>query len=74
MILELFPVFDRLGLSNLSDLLLETSQRSAIMHVLSTLLSLGLLAQATLGAYTLHDDYGSSDSFFDKFKFYTVCQ
>ncbi|KAJ5787983.1 hypothetical protein N7457_002973 [Penicillium paradoxum] len=41
------------------------------MHVLSTLLPLGLLAQVTSGAYTLHEDYGTSDSFFNKFKFYT---
>ncbi|OQE42416.1 hypothetical protein PENCOP_c004G05614 [Penicillium coprophilum] len=42
------------------------------MHVLSTLLpTLGVLAHVSSAAYTLRDDYGTSDSFFDKFKFYT---
>ncbi|KAF7712634.1 Endo-1,3(4)-beta-glucanase [Penicillium ucsense] len=42
------------------------------MHVLSTLLSsLGLLAQITRAAYTLQEDYGTTDSFFDKFDFFT---
>jgi len=44
------------------------------MHVLSTLiLSLGLFAHLSAAAYTLLDDYGTSDSFFDKFDFFTVC-
>ena len=44
------------------------------MHVLSTLISsLGLLAQISGAAYTLQDDYGTTDSFFDKFSFFTVC-
>ncbi|KAJ5977673.1 hypothetical protein N7501_001015 [Penicillium viridicatum] len=42
------------------------------MHVLSTILpALGLLAHVSSAAYTLRDDYGTSDSFFDKFNFYT---
>ncbi|CAG7949109.1 unnamed protein product [Penicillium nalgiovense] len=42
------------------------------MHVLSTILpALGLLTQVSSGAYTLRDDYGASDSFFDKFNFFT---
>ena len=44
------------------------------MHVLSTLIpSLGLFAHFSAAAYTLQDDYGTTDSFFDKFDFYTVC-
>ncbi|KAJ5157008.1 uncharacterized protein N7482_008108 [Penicillium canariense] len=42
------------------------------MHVLSTLIpSLGLLAHLSTAAYTLQDDYGTTDSFFDNFDFYT---
>ncbi|CAI7595483.1 unnamed protein product [Penicillium glandicola] len=42
------------------------------MHVFSTLLpAMGLLAQVSSATYTLSDDYGTSDSFFDKFTFYT---
>ncbi|KAJ5498641.1 Concanavalin A-like lectin/glucanases superfamily [Penicillium expansum] len=42
------------------------------MHVFSTLLpALGLLSQVSSAAYTLRDDYGASDSFFDRFNFYT---
>ncbi|OQD92319.1 hypothetical protein PENSOL_c042G02524 [Penicillium solitum] len=42
------------------------------MHVLSTILpALGLLAHVSSAAYTLRDDYGTSDSFFDRFNFYT---
>lgn len=44
------------------------------MHVLSTLISgLGLFAHLIAAGYTLQDDYGTTDSFFDKFDFYTVC-
>lgn len=44
------------------------------MHVLSPLIpSLGLFAHLSAAAYTLQDDYGTTDSFFDKFDFYTVC-
>jgi hypothetical protein len=44
------------------------------MHVLSTIIpSLGLFAYLSAAAYTLRDDYGTTDSFFDKFNFYTVC-
>lgn len=44
------------------------------MQILSTLVpSLGLFAQLSAAAYTLKDDYGTSDSFFDKFNFFTVC-
>jgi hypothetical protein len=43
------------------------------MHVFSTILpALGLLTQVSSAAYTLRDDYGASDSFFDKFNFFTV--
>ena len=43
------------------------------MHVLSTLIpSLGLFTHLSAAAYTLLDDYGNTDSFFDKFDFYTV--
>ncbi|KXG54560.1 Concanavalin A-like lectin/glucanase, subgroup [Penicillium griseofulvum] len=42
------------------------------MHFISTLLpTLGLLAHVSSAAYTLRDDYGTSDSFFDRFKFFT---
>ncbi|KAJ5996062.1 hypothetical protein N7522_007722 [Penicillium canescens] len=42
------------------------------MHVLSTLLpAVGLLAQLSAAKYSLKDDYGSTDSFFDKFNFFT---
>ncbi|KAJ5143608.1 Concanavalin A-like lectin/glucanases superfamily [Penicillium bovifimosum] len=41
------------------------------MHVLSTLLPLGFMAQLTSAAYSLKDDYGTSDSFFDNFNFFT---
>lgn len=54
--------------------ILRRFKRSSIMHVLSTiLLALGLLAHVSSAAYTLRDDYGTSDSFFDRFNFYTVC-
>jgi hypothetical protein len=44
------------------------------MHVFSTLISgLGLFAHLIAAGYTLQDDYGTTDSFFDKFDFYTVC-
>jgi hypothetical protein len=44
------------------------------MHVISTLLpAVGLLAQLSAAKYSLKDDYGSTDSFFDKFNFFTVC-
>lgn len=44
------------------------------MHVLSTLIpSLGLFAHLSAAAYTLQDDYGTTDSFFDQFDFFTVC-
>jgi hypothetical protein len=44
------------------------------MHVLSTLIpSLGLFAHLSAAAYTLLDDYGTTDTFFDKFDFFTVC-
>ena len=43
------------------------------MHLLSTLVpALGLFAYLTTAAYTLQDDYGTTDAFFDKFDFYTV--
>lgn len=43
------------------------------MHVLSTILpSLGLFAHLSAAWYTLKDDYGTTDSFFDKFNFYDV--
>lgn len=43
------------------------------MHILSTLLpALGLFAQLSVAAYTLRDDYGTTNSFFDKFNFFTV--
>ncbi|KAJ5921700.1 CAZyme family GH16 [Penicillium verhagenii] len=42
------------------------------MHALSTLIpTLGLFAQFTTAAYTLLDDYGTDESFFNKFDFYT---
>ncbi|KAJ5688633.1 hypothetical protein N7462_003025 [Penicillium macrosclerotiorum] len=42
------------------------------MHALSTLLpTLGLFAHLGSAAYSLVDDYGNTDSFFDKFDFYT---
>ncbi|CAI7678265.1 hypothetical protein N7533_002191 [Penicillium manginii] len=42
------------------------------MQIFSTLVpSLGLLAQLSAAAYTLKDDYGTSDTFFDKFNFFT---
>lgn len=42
------------------------------MQILSTLIpSLGLFAQLSSAAYTLEDDYGTSNSFFDKFNFFT---
>ncbi|KAJ5084865.1 hypothetical protein NUU61_009444 [Penicillium alfredii] len=42
------------------------------MHILLTLLpALGLFAQLSVAAYTLRDDYGTTDSFFDKFNFFT---
>lgn len=44
------------------------------MQIISTLIpSLGLFAQLSAAAYTLKDDYGTSDTFFDKFDFFTVC-
>ena len=44
------------------------------MHVLSTLIpSLGLFAHLSAAAYTLQDDYGNTETFFDKFSFFTVC-
>lgn len=44
------------------------------MQLFSALLpTVGLLAQVSSAAYTLRDDYGTTDSFFDKFNFYTVC-
>lgn len=43
------------------------------MHVYSTLIpALGLFAHLGTAAYTLKDDYGTTDSFFDKFDFFTV--
>lgn len=42
------------------------------MHLLSTLPALGLFAHLSTAAYTLQDDYGTTDAFFDKFDFYTV--
>lgn len=54
--------------------ILRRFKRPRIMHVLSTILpALGLLAHVSSAAYTLRDDYGTSDSFFDRFNFYTVC-
>jgi hypothetical protein len=45
------------------------------MQIFSTLVpSLGLLAQLSAAAYTLKDDYGTSDTFFDKFNFFTVSE
>ncbi|CDM27100.1 CAZyme family GH16 [Penicillium roqueforti] len=42
------------------------------MQLFSALLpTVGLLAQVSSAAYTLRDDYGTTDSFFDKFNFYT---
>ncbi|KGO66225.1 Concanavalin A-like lectin/glucanase, subgroup [Penicillium italicum] len=42
------------------------------MQVFSTLLpALGLLAHVSSAAYTLSDDYGTTDSFFDRFEFFT---
>lgn len=43
------------------------------MHFTTTLLSgLGLCAHLSAAGYTLQDDYGTDDSFFDKFNFFTV--
>lgn len=43
------------------------------MHFTTTLLSgLGLFAHLSAAGYTLQDDYGTDDSFFNGFDFFTV--
>lgn len=42
------------------------------MHVLSTILPALGFASLASAKYSLHEDYGTNGSFFDKFNFFTV--
>lgn len=44
------------------------------MRVLSTILPALGLASVVSAKYSLHEDYGTNGSFFDKFNFFTVCR
>lgn len=77
-----FPSFDRRGWSHttllvfdrLRPILSSVYMIFRTMYILPTLLSsLGLFAHFGAALYTLQEDYGSTDTFFDKFDFFTVC-